>query len=57
MAGTPESWRRAMNTAGQIGSLVCPILVIRLVKWYGDWNAAVYALLGTCSCLAGVAGA
>jgi sugar phosphate permease len=30
-----------MNTAGQIGSLFCPIVVAWLVETYGDWNAAI----------------
>ena len=44
----------AMNTAGQIGSIFCPPLVIWLLKWSGDWNASVFALgcllLGGAAC-------
>jgi MFS transporter, ACS family, glucarate transporter len=43
----------AMNTSGQIGALVCPVLVIRLVHNYGDWNAPVY-LMGILFLVGGV---
>ena len=29
----------AMNTSGQIGSMISPVLAITLVKTFGDWNA------------------
>jgi MFS transporter, ACS family, glucarate transporter len=34
----------AMNTSGQIGALICPVLVIHLVHKFGDWNAPVYLM-------------
>jgi MFS family permease len=34
----------AMNTSGQVGALICPVLVIHLVRRYGDWNAALYLM-------------
>lgn len=27
-----------MNTAGQIGSLVCPLVVAYSLRWFGSWN-------------------
>ncbi len=33
----------AMNTAGQIGSIACPLLVVSLQKHY-DWNAPLYLI-------------
>jgi MFS transporter, ACS family, glucarate transporter len=33
----------AMNTAGQIGSITCPLLVVWLQKHY-DWNAPLYLI-------------
>ncbi|MES2595290.1 MAG: MFS transporter [Verrucomicrobiota bacterium] len=33
----------AMNTAGQIGSIACPLLVVWLQKAY-DWNAPLYLI-------------
>ncbi|MDM8009314.1 MAG: MFS transporter [Phycisphaerae bacterium] len=33
-----------MNTSGQIGSMLCPIVVIRLVESYGSWNASLYLM-------------
>lgn len=32
----------AMNTSGQIGTVVCPILVTFLVQRFADWNAPLY---------------
>jgi hypothetical protein len=32
----------AMNTAGQIGSLLCPLIVAYSLKWFGDWNISLY---------------
>lgn len=29
----------AMNTSGQIGSILCPLLVTALLNRFGDWNA------------------
>ena len=34
----------SMNTAGQIGSLLCPILVTFLVEEFNDWNAPLYLI-------------
>jgi ACS family glucarate transporter-like MFS transporter len=34
----------AMNTSGQIGALICPVLVIHLVRRYGEWNAPLYLM-------------
>jgi MFS transporter, ACS family, glucarate transporter len=34
----------AMNTSGQIGALICPVLVIHLVHRFADWNAPVYLM-------------
>ena len=36
----------AMNTAGQVGSFVCPPLVTALLAHYGDWNAPIVAIGG-----------
>jgi sugar phosphate permease len=36
----------AMNTAGQIGSFFCPLLVTYLLREFGDWNAPVLAIGG-----------
>jgi MFS transporter, ACS family, glucarate transporter len=35
-----------MNTAGQIASLLCPLLVAYSVEWYGSWDFPLY-LIGT----------
>jgi sugar phosphate permease len=35
----------AMNTAGQIGSIACPLVVVWLQKTY-DWNAPLYLIGG-----------
>lgn len=34
----------AMNTAGQIGALLCPVAVAYTVKWFGNWNIPIYAM-------------
>ena len=34
----------AMNTSGQIGSLISPVLTIALVSAFGDWNAPLYLI-------------
>jgi MFS family permease len=31
----------AMNTAGQVGSLLCPVVVAYALKWYGSWNLSI----------------
>jgi sugar phosphate permease len=31
----------AMNTAGQVGSLLCPVIVAYALKWYGSWNVSI----------------
>ncbi len=36
----------AMNTSGQIGSVVSPLLVTYLLKRFGDWNAPLLVLGG-----------
>lgn len=32
----------AMNTAGQVGAFICPILASHLVKWGFSWHAPLY---------------
>lgn len=34
----------AMNTAGQIGSLLCPLVVGYAVKWFGSWDLPLYLM-------------
>jgi ACS family glucarate transporter-like MFS transporter len=34
----------AMNTAGQIGSLLCPLVVAYSVKWFANWSVPLYLL-------------
>ena len=34
----------AMNTASQIGSLLCPLIVAYTLKWFGDWNISIYLM-------------
>ena len=34
----------AMNTSGQIGSMISPVLAITLVTAFGDWNAPLYLI-------------
>ena len=34
-----------MNTSGQIGSVICPLIVIWLQQHY-DWNAPLYLIGG-----------
>ena len=33
-----------MNTAGQVASLLCPLVVGYSVEWYGSWNFPLYLL-------------
>jgi MFS family permease len=33
-----------MNTAGQIGSLLCPLVVAYTLKWFGNWNISIYTM-------------
>ena len=33
-----------MNTAGQVASLLCPLVVAYSVEWYGSWNFPLYLL-------------
>ena len=33
-----------MNTAGQVGSLLCPLMVAYTLKWFGDWNISLYVM-------------
>jgi MFS-type transporter involved in bile tolerance (Atg22 family) len=35
-----------MNTAGQIASLLCPLLVAYSVEWFGSWNFPLYFMGG-----------
>lgn len=36
----------AMNTSGQVGSMLCPLIVAYALKWFGSWNITLY-LMGT----------
>jgi MFS family permease len=36
----------AMNTSGQIGSLLCPLIVAYSVEWYKNWNLPLYLMGG-----------
>jgi MFS family permease len=36
----------AMNTSGQIGSILCPLLVTALLSRFGDWNAPLFMIGG-----------
>lgn len=42
-----------MNTAGQIGSLLCPLIVAYSVEWFANWNLPLY-LMGFLFLLGGV---
>lgn len=33
-----------MNTAGQIGSLLCPLLVAYALQWFQSWNVSLYTM-------------
>jgi MFS transporter, ACS family, glucarate transporter len=33
-----------MNTAGQIGSLLCPLVVAYTLKWFSNWNVSIYTM-------------
>jgi len=33
-----------MNTASQVGSLLCPLIVAYALKWYGSWNLSIYLM-------------
>jgi ACS family glucarate transporter-like MFS transporter len=33
-----------MNTAGQVGSLLCPLVVAYTLKWFGNWNISIYVM-------------
>jgi ACS family glucarate transporter-like MFS transporter len=35
-----------MNTAGQVGSLLCPLVVAYTLKWFGSWNVSIYTMAG-----------
>lgn len=35
-----------MNTSGQIGSLICPLVVAYALKWYASWDISIY-IMGT----------
>jgi len=34
----------AMNTSGQIGSLLCPLIVAYSVQWFADWSIPLYLM-------------
>ena len=35
----------AMNTAGQVGSLLCPLIVAYTLKWFNNnWNIVLYIM-------------
>ncbi len=34
----------AMNTAGQVGSLLCPLIVAYSLEWFGSWNITIYLM-------------
>jgi len=34
----------AMNTAGQIGSLLCPLIVAYSVQWFANWNISLFLM-------------
>jgi len=35
----------AMNTAGQVGSLLCPLIVAYTLKWFdSNWNIVLYLM-------------
>jgi ACS family glucarate transporter-like MFS transporter len=34
----------AMNTAGAIGSFLCPLIVAYSLKWYASWNVSIYLM-------------
>lgn len=36
----------AMNTSGQIGSVLSPLMVTFLLGWLGDWNAPLFVMGG-----------
>jgi MFS family permease len=36
----------AMNTSGQIGSILSPLMVTYLLDRFGDWNAPLYVIGG-----------
>lgn len=33
-----------MNTSGQVGSFLCPLVVAYALKWYGSWNISIYLM-------------
>jgi MFS family permease len=35
-----------MNTSGQIGSLLCPLIVAYSLEWFADWNISLYLMGG-----------
>lgn len=34
----------AMNTAGQVGALLCPVVVAYAVEWFGNWNIPIFIM-------------
>jgi ACS family glucarate transporter-like MFS transporter len=34
----------AMNTSGQIGSLICPLVVAYALKWYSSWDISLHIM-------------
>jgi sugar phosphate permease len=33
-----------MNTAGQVGSLLCPLVVAYTLKWFSNWNVSIFTM-------------
>ena len=33
-----------MNTASQIGSLLCPLVVAYTLKWFNNWDVSIYVM-------------
>jgi MFS transporter, ACS family, glucarate transporter len=33
-----------MNTAGQVGSLLCPLVVAYTLKWFNNWNVSILTM-------------
>ena len=33
-----------MNTAGQIGGLICPLFVAYTLKWFSNWDISLYLM-------------
>jgi predicted MFS family arabinose efflux permease len=35
-----------MNSAGQVGAMLCPLLVGYSLKWFQDWDVTLYVIGG-----------